>query len=85
MEAMEKKSAPTQLRTQRASIKKDTIHPKEYQRYPLVSSCEDCSHFSERQKACTFGYNSANHLRNRQNHDYEVGGKMAFCRFLEID
>ncbi len=69
----------------RASIKKDHPHPQEYLRYPLVSACEDCSHFSDTKGVCTFGYNAENHKRHRQNHDYDLGGRMAFCRFIEID
>jgi hypothetical protein len=67
------------------SIKRDGVHPTDYIKYVLLSACEDCSHFDAAAERCTFGYNSAHHRRAQQLKDYEMSGKMALCRFLEID
>jgi len=69
----------------RPSIKKDVIHPRDFNYYKLPYSCEDCSHFSSKNETCTLGYQTEPHLKRNQLHSYEVSGKMALCRFIEID
>ncbi len=73
----------------RPSIKKDGIHPAFYNSIQLPWACEDCVHYSHptdtRAGNCSFGYNCSYHLREQQVRDYETSGKMALCRFLEID
>ncbi|MFZ4404798.1 MAG: hypothetical protein ACOYOK_11910 [Pseudobdellovibrionaceae bacterium] len=69
----------------RPSIKKDRIHPKDFLQYPFIFSCEDCSHFDPDKNLCTIGYATVHHRRAEQLHSYEVSGKVAFCRFHEID
>lgn len=69
----------------RPSIKKDGVAPGDYLKYDFRSACEDCSHFDSLNISCTLGYNTAPHLRARQQHDYELSGMIAQCRFLEID
>ena len=68
-----------------ASIRKDTVHPADYLKYDTRFSCEDCSHFDSEKVVCTIGYNPTHHLKAEQEHQYELAGNMAFCRFLEID
>ncbi len=71
------------------SIKKDYVHPSDYLNFDHRWSCEDCSHFKRKDElsgeACTIGYIISHHLKAQQIHDYELSGKMAFCRFHEID
>ncbi len=68
-----------------ASIKRDVVNPHDYLNYDIRSSCEECSHFSSEFARCTLGYNVAPHLKAQQKHDMELSGRMAQCRFHEID
>lgn len=63
----------------------DPIHPRDYRELTIVHCCEQCSHFAPAEKACTIGYDAANHLAQRQRETYERLGRVAFCRFCEID
>lgn len=67
------------------SIKKDGINPSDYLKYKLPWACEDCTHFNHLKKACTLGYPSHHHLRETQTKAYLLSGKMALCRFQELD
>lgn len=69
----------------RASIKKDVVNAHDFLNYDIRSACEDCSHFSALQTRCTLGFNVAPHLKAQQLHDMELSGRMAQCRFHEID
>lgn len=69
----------------RPSMKKDAIHPKDFLKYNIPFACEDCSHFASEKLACTLGFNTENHLRKNAIASYELTGKIAQCRFLEID
>lgn len=69
----------------RPSIKKDAVAPGDYLKYDFRSACEDCSHFDSIEETCTLGYKTAPHRRAQQQHDYELSGMIAQCRFLEID
>ena len=71
-------------RQQRRSIKLDRVHPADLRSFDARIFCEDCSHFSSEQYACTIGYR-AQHTRAEQLELYERTGKIAFCRALEID
>ena len=68
-----------------SSIKKESVDPIAYNAYSLPFSCEDCSHFAAMTETCTLGFQSDPHLRRNQIHSYELSGKVAFCRFQEID
>lgn len=67
------------------SIKKEPIHPSDYMKYNLPLACENCSHFSSPTETCTLGYMTAPHLKRNQEKSYSLSGKIAFCRFIEID
>jgi|GEM_PF-712944 len=71
---------PKRLRT---SIRFDTINPSDYLKYDFRMACEDCSHFDG--EACSLGYASKWHRRDFQIKSYELSGKIALCRFMEID
>jgi hypothetical protein len=67
------------------SIKKETILASDYNHYILPFSCEECSHFSSENIACTLGLNPIHHLEITQKKSYHLSGTMALCRFQEID
>lgn len=69
----------------RVSIRRDPVHPSDYLRYRFRSACEDCTHFKASDASCTLGYATKWHRRDFQTAEYERTGKMALCRFLEID
>lgn len=73
---------PRRLRT---SIRHDAISASDYLLYSFPSACEDCTHFCRSRELCTLGYNSDHHRREYQEKCFELSGKMALCRFLEID
>lgn len=79
---MQKPKTPKKLRP---SIRHDAISASDYLNYTLPFACEDCSHFAAEKKECTLGYNCEHHLRDYQKKCFELSGKMALCRFLEID
>jgi hypothetical protein len=67
------------------SIRKDGINPSDYLKYDFRTACEDCSHFNSLSVTCTLGYKTGPHLRAQQQADYNMSGKIAQCRFIEID
>ncbi len=69
----------------RPTIKKDPIHPADYNKYNLPFACENCSHFSAMNETCTLGLISEPHLKRNQEKSYFISGKVALCRFIEID
>lgn len=69
----------------RKSMILDGINPQDFREMKIISACEDCSHFNPVAVGCSLGYNSTPHLRENQQKCYELTGKMAFCRFHEID
>ncbi len=69
----------------RRSLILDPIHPRDFRELIIVYACEQCSHFDETNQACTIGYDAKKHLREAQDLTYSITGKVAFCRFSEID
>jgi hypothetical protein len=63
----------------------DPIHPRDYRELTVIHCCEQCSHFAPGTQTCTIGYDAANHLQARQKETYDRLGRVAFCRFCEID
>jgi hypothetical protein len=82
--AVKKISAKTPKRLH-TSIRFDTVNPGDYLKYDFRSSCEDCTHFNRDVESCTLGYESKWHRKEFQTQSFELSGKMALCRFLEID
>lgn len=66
------------------AIKLDRVDPRDWAKMNCRFFCEDCSHFSSTNQTCTIGY-VPQHTRTQQMKIFELTGKMAFCRFLEID
>ena len=79
-----KTSAPYHPRRPRRSIKLDTISARDLRVLNPQLFCNNCSHYSSTNQTCTMGYR-AQHTREIQMGVYAVTGKMALCRFLEID
>jgi hypothetical protein len=73
---------PRPLRT---TIKRDPIPAYAYLHIPQCNACEDCSHFKTSNATCTLGNTTKWHLRDFQKKEYERTGKIAICRFMEID
>ncbi len=71
-------------RPRHRSITLDVIDPRDFNHLELRFFCDDCSHFASSQGLCTLGYR-ARHTRTEQLKLYELTGKMALCRALEID
>ena len=69
----------------RRSLILDRVNPSDYNHLTIIHACEQCSHFAREDRSCTLGYNAANHVAERQRYTYELMGKVAFCRFEEID
>ena len=76
----ENKSTPA-----RRSLILDPIHPRDYRELRIIYACEDCSHYAPGDQSCTLGYEAHNHRRERQDELYRMYGRVAFCRFTEID
>lgn len=69
----------------RQSIKLDVVNPTDFLTYNSIHSCEQCSHWNQENGLCTLGYKNDVHRLAANLKCYELNGKMAFCRFLEID
>lgn len=63
----------------------DKIHPTDFLHLNMIYNCEQCSHFDDVSKECTIGYLAKNHMKSEQDRLYERTGRIALCRFLEID
>jgi hypothetical protein len=66
------------------TIKLDTVRAADLRNMDCRFFCEDCSHFDSGRTKCTLGYR-AQHTRIEQMALYNLTGKIAFCRALEID
>lgn len=77
-----KKTTPRRIN---ASIKRDHVSAADYLRYDHRWSCDECSHFDATTAKCTLGYETSHHRLEEQRRSFEVSGKIAFCRFHEID
>ncbi|MBK8203754.1 MAG: hypothetical protein IPL83_20345 [Bdellovibrionales bacterium] len=69
----------------RKSIILDPVNPTEFRSLNFTYCCEQCVHLDGDENICTFGHDFNIHSRKAQLRSYELSGKMAFCRFLEID
>lgn len=78
-------STPPTPKRLRPSIRLDPVNPNDFLKYDFIYCCEQCSHFSPTTEKCTLGYPQEPHRRETNLKTYHLNGKMAFCRFLEID
>lgn len=79
------KSSKIEWLPQKKGVIYDKVHPSDFMNLNLIYACEHCSHFDEPNQHCTIGYSAKMHLKKVQDHMYELSGRMAFCRFAEID
>ncbi|MDC0980406.1 hypothetical protein OAQ84_01585 [Bdellovibrionales bacterium] len=79
-EILEKRPFP-----RRKSIKLDRVNPRDFRELNLIYCCEQCSFYEPGVKVCSMGFYCKKHERKAQLESYWRTGKMAFCRFLEID
>ena len=71
-------------RPQKRAIVLDTVQAADLRRFSPSFFCDDCSHFAPSTRSCTIGY-PARHTREEQLALYNLSGKMALCRAIEID
>ncbi|MCB0412662.1 MAG: hypothetical protein KDD22_09060 [Bdellovibrionales bacterium] len=69
----------------RRSVIYDKVNPTDFLKLDITYACEQCSHFDTENERCTIGYDCSLHRRKAQLKMYELSGRMAFCRFCEID
>lgn len=63
----------------------DAIDPQLFNKINIIMSCEQCSYFDCEQIRCTLGHDHKKHLHSVQMKNYELTGRVALCRNLEID
>ena len=69
----------------RKQIIKDPVNPSDFRKFNMVYCCEQCVYFEADRKECNIGFKTEHHRKATQLKSYNLSGKMAFCRFLEID
>lgn len=67
------------------SIIMDPIHPRDWRTLNIIYCCEQCSHYDKNGRQCTIGYDASLHMKEVQDRAYERMGRIALCRFMEID
>ncbi len=77
-----KKTTPRRIN---ASIKRDSVSAADYIAYDHRWSCDECTHFNHGAEQCTLGYETSHHRLKEQTRSFELSGRIAFCRFHEID
>ncbi|MCB0385816.1 MAG: hypothetical protein KDD43_10525 [Bdellovibrionales bacterium] len=77
--------ASRRLNPGRKSVILDGIHPRDYRTLKFTYCCEQCVHFDGDKVDCSMGFSHDLHGREAQLRTYRLTGKMAICRFLEID
>lgn len=81
----EKSSKQKKSKPLKRGIILDSVHPADYNNMNLIYHCEQCSYFKPDDESCVFGYDTSVHLKKAQDKQFNLNGKMAFCRFQEID
>jgi len=72
-------------KTPKKSLIHDKVNPKDARELTMIFACEQCSFFDHDNKNCLMGFPSEPHLFGNQIKRYNLTGRMAICRFLEID
>ena len=80
----EAKNRRYQPKRHKRQIKLDQVHPADMRKYDVRFFCEDCVHYDSRGHVCTMGF-VPQHTKKEQMAIYNLTGRLAFCRFLEID
>lgn len=82
---MEKRENQPRISPSNRSLILDPVHPTDFNHLNIIYACEQCTHFAPDTELCTIGYESRLHRKERQLELYNLCGRMAFCRFMEID
>lgn len=69
----------------RRSIIKDPVSAADFNNLNLIYACEQCTYFNPTNKACAMGFKVDIHLKKNQDAQYALNGRLAICRFQEID
>ena len=77
--------ASRRLNPGRKSVILDRIDPTEFRTLKFTYCCEQCVHFDCEKIDCSLGQSHDLHGKEAQLRTYNLTGKMALCRFLEID
>ena len=73
------------FRSSKRGVIRDPINPGMFNSMNIMYCCEQCSHFDADNEFCTIGYDASKHLKRVQMHWYNLSGRMAACRFQEVD
>ena len=77
--------AAKKTKARRLEVKSDPVSPRDFNQLNIIFACEQCSHFDGENISCTIGYNAKNHLKETNLKSFHQTGRMAFCRYQEID
>ncbi|MGE0762467.1 MAG: hypothetical protein AB7N80_04240 [Bdellovibrionales bacterium] len=80
-----KRETKSEIVKSNRSLILDPVNPRDFAELNMIYACEQCSHFDPEGAQCTIGYEAHLHRRDRQLKLYNLSGRMAFCRFMEID
>ena len=69
----------------RGEVIRDRVKASDFNSLDIIYCCEKCTYFESSVSKCNLGMKVAPHLKESQMKSYRMGGKFAFCRFLEID
>ena len=67
------------------SIILDAFQAGDLRSLNIMYACEQCTYFEEPNRTCNLGFKSEPHQKAAQDRLYNLTGKMALCRFMEID
>ncbi|MCB0391749.1 MAG: hypothetical protein KDD58_10675 [Bdellovibrionales bacterium] len=73
------------LKKNSRSLIKDAVKARDFNNLNLIYSCEQCSYFQPQNGLCNLGFPNQVHRQDNQLKSYNMSGKFAFCRYLEID
>lgn len=67
------------------SVIKDPVKAKDFNQLNIIFACEQCSYFQPHNGLCNLGFPNGVHKRKAQMKNYNMSGRLAFCRYSEID
>ena len=79
------KKKKVHIQSSKRGVIYDRIDPRIFNNINVMYCCEQCSHFDEPNQFCTIGYDASKHLKSVADNYYQLMGRMAVCRFQEVD
>lgn len=73
------------IRKLHRSVIKDPVKARDFNKINIVFACEQCSYFQAEDGKCNLGFPNDLHKEEAQLKSYNMSGRFAFCRYLEID